>query len=179
MNVSNDFTLNFAPFTGAGVNDSVFISIFAEEGAGEFQAPDPCRNIELPVTAASVLIPANTFQAGKSYSGSISFSRSSFDTNSIPGTSISGSTMVTTEFAFTTSGGGVPSAPRWTSGRRNSNGTLTFTLSADLSARVVIDGSSALPGLWTPVLTNVMAAATYEFTVTPNQANLTYRAKVQ
>jgi hypothetical protein len=182
MNVSNNFTLNFAPFTGAGANDSIFISISEDDGNGEFHAPDICKNIQLPVTATSVVIPANTFQVGKKYSGSISFNRNgTFNENAIAGTTVSSSTSVTTKFGFTASGGGnqQPTAPRWTSSRRNANGTLSFTVTADIGARLVIESTTNFSS-WTPVVTNTVVTGSYELTVDPAQAQRAiYRARVQ
>lgn len=180
MDVTQPFTLTFDPFTGAGPNDTIFISISGGEGDGSFHAPDFCRNIELPNTATSVVIPANTFRAGKEFRGSISFTRSTFDTNAIPGTSVSGGASVTTEFGFTSGGGDPqPTQPQWTGSQRNADGTITFTLSGTAGTQVIIEESTNLQ-TWTTAGTGTLTGGTFQFTVDPRLApRKMYRARVQ
>lgn len=169
MNAATDFTLRFAPFTGAGANDRIQISISGGSGDGEFEAPDLCRNRPLPNTATSVVIPANTFKSGATYSGTISFFRSgTYDTNAINGVTISSGISVSTQFEFTIGGGNPPSPPRWTTIRRNLDGTLTFTVTADAGARLLIEGTGPLGNGWTPVNTVTAVNGSYELTVDPS-----------
>jgi hypothetical protein len=179
MNPANAFTLMFAPFTGVTANDSVFISINEVGGNGEFHAPDLCRNIQLPNTATSVVIPANTFKAGARYQGSITFSKGSgFNTNAINGVTTYATVSATTEFGFQTGGGSQPTAPRWTSIRRNANGTLTFVLTAQAGANLVIESGEA-GGSWVQAGTGMATGGTFEITVDPRlQPRRLYRARV-
>jgi hypothetical protein len=179
MDATQNFTLTFAPFAGAGLNDAIFISISAVDDTNEFHAPDICRNIALPNTASSVVIPANTFKRGQHLRGSISFSRSSFNTNSIPSTSLSGGVQKTTEFDITLGGGQEPRAPMWTTVTRNPDGTLSYTISGDTGLNIGIEASESLTGGWTQLTTSVLVTGSFEFTVNPNTPNKRfYRARV-
>jgi hypothetical protein len=179
MNAGNAFTLTFAPFTGVTANDSIFISINEVNGTGQFYAPDFCRNILLPNTATSVVIPANTFKAGARYEGSITFSKGNgFNTNAINGVTTYATVSAVTEFGFETGGGPQPAAPRWTTIRRNGNGTITFVLTAQAGANLVIEGGEA-GGSWTQAGAGVATGGTFEFTVDPRlQPRRLYRARV-
>jgi len=179
MNAAQAFTLQFGAFAGAGPGDSITISIASTDGASEFSAPNQCKGIELPVTATSLVIPANTFKAGQTLRGSISFSRFSFNTNAIPNTSVSAGVTATTNFELTLGGGGQPSQPRFTGMTRNPNGTIRYTITGDAGTTVVIQGTErfAQATQWTPVSTNLLAGGTAEFTVDPaNPAKRYFRA---
>lgn len=179
MDVTQAFTLTFAPFTGAAATDSIFISISEQEGQGEFHAPDPCRNILLPNTATSIVIPANTFRVGRKYNGSISFSRNSFDTNSIPNSGVSAGVTKTTSFEFTQGGGGTPTKPMWTSIARNQDGTLTYTLLGDTGVNLAIEASDSPDTGWAQLTTAILATGSHQFTVDPRTANKRFfRARV-
>jgi hypothetical protein len=179
MNVVQPFTLNFVPFTGAGANDSIFISISEANGTNEFHAPDPCRNIELPNTATSIVIPANTFKAGQKYRGSISFSRNSFDTNQIPNTGLSAGVSLTTSFDFS-GGGGTTTAPNWSSFTRNPDGTVTYTITGDTGANVTIEASENITAGWTTLTNVVLTTGSQQITIDPrNPVRRFYRARVQ
>lgn len=178
LDASQAFTLTFAPFTGAGANDSIFVSISATDDTNEFHAPDFCKNIELPNTATSVVIPANTFKAGQRLRGQISFSRGSFDTNSIPSTTLSGGVSKTTTFNFS-GGGGEPNAPVWTTVTRNGDGTVTYTITGDTGLNLGIEATETLTGTWTQLTTALLTTGSFEFTVNPNTpAKRFYRARV-
>lgn len=179
MNVVQPFTLNFVPFTGAGINDSIFISISEADGTNEFHAPDPCRNIELPNTATSIVIPANTFKAGQRYRGSISFSRNSFVTNQIPNTGLSAGVSLTTSFDFTGGGGGT-TAPNWSSFTRNPDGTVTYTITGDTGANVTIEASENITGGWATLTNVVLTTGSQQLKIDPRTpARRFYRARVQ
>jgi hypothetical protein len=179
MDPAQAFTLTFAPFNGAGANDSIFININAADDTNEFHAPDFCKNIELPNTATSVVIPANTFKAGQQLRGQISFSRNSFDTNSIPSTSLSGGVSKTTSFGLTLDGGEEPRAPMWTTITRNPDGTLSYTITGDTGLNIGIEASETLTGGWTQVSTGLLAGGSFQFIVNPNTPTKRfYRARV-
>jgi hypothetical protein len=179
MDVTKDFVLNFAPFTAAGASGGIFISINSTDGEGEFHAPDPCIPRDLPNTATSVLIPANTFKAGQKYSGSISFSRSSFDTNAIPSTTVSASVSATTTFEFTPGGTNQPAQPAWTSFTRNADGTITYTITGKAGLSIGIEASDNVMGGWTQLSTAVLTTGSHQFTVDPRAQNKRfYRARV-
>jgi hypothetical protein len=167
MNVSNDFTLNFAAFAGAGANDGIFIEISGDEGQGEFMAPDLCVPRELPNTATSVVIPANTFRAGQTYRGSITFSRAGQDSAAIPNTSVVAGVSARTSFEFTIGGVVTPNQPMWLDVVRNPNGTLTYTIQGDTGINVRIEGSNSPSSGWTEVSTTVLATGSHQVTIDP------------
>jgi hypothetical protein len=167
MNVANEFTLNFAAFTGAGANDGIFIAITSEDGETEFYAPDYCVPRELPNTATSVVIPANTFEAGQTYRGSISFSRMSENSSTIPNTTIVAGVSARTSFEFTIGGGSTPNQPMWLDVVRNANGTLTWTIQGDTGITLRIEGSDSPASGWTEVSTEVLATGSHQVTLDP------------
>jgi hypothetical protein len=168
MDPTKDFTLTFAPFIGAGANDGLVVTITATDDTNEFTAPNICKNIELPNTASSVVIPANTFKAGQQLRGQISFSRGSFNTNAIPNTSLSGGVSKTTDFSLTLGGGQQARQPMWTTVTRNQDGTLTYTVSGDTGLNIGIEASETLTGGWTRISTGLLATGSFQFTVNPN-----------
>jgi hypothetical protein len=180
MNISNDFTLKFAAFTGANsTGDGIFISISDDSGT-TFIAPDPCHDITLPVTATSIVIPAGTFKSGKSYDGSITFSHGlSFDTNSIVNTPGSASVAKTTLFGFAPGQVVVP-APTWNKPTRNTDGTLNLVLTGQNGASVVIESSATLKNDWAPISTNIFSNGQVTFTVPATaKPGKFYRARMQ
>lgn len=174
MIVSNDFTLNFAPFTGAGASDGIFIEISGDEGQGEFYAPDLCVPRDLPNTATSVVIPSNTFRAGQTYRGSISFSRAGQDSSSIPNTTIVAGVSARTSFEFTIGGGVTPNKPMWLDVVRNANGTLTYTVQGDTGITVRIEGSNSPLIGWTELSTAVLATGSHQLTIDPALAPMRF-----
>ena len=170
MNVSNDFTLNFSAFTGAGQSDGIFIEISGDEGQGEFMAPDPCVPRELPNTATSVVIPARTFKSGQAYRGSITFSRAGQDSSSIPNTTVVAGTSIRTTFEFTIGGVVTPRQPMWADVVRNANGTLTYTIQGDTGLTVSIEGSDSANTGWGEVASGILTAGSFQFTIDPKLA---------
>ena len=179
MDVTRDFTLNFAAFTGAGANDGIFLEISGDEGQGEFRAPDPCVPRELPNTATSVVIPANTFKAGQEYRGSISFSRASQDSTSVPNTTIVAGLSARTSFDFTIGGGTTPRAPMWSSIVRNQDGTITYTIQGDTGLSLSIESSNIATGGWSQLNTAVLTSGSHQITVNPADSDMRFiRARV-
>ncbi len=178
MNPEQAFTLTFAPFTGAGASDAISVRIHTGDGTNEFHAPDFCKNIELPNTATSVVIPANTFRVGQVLRGEITFSRMSFDTNSIPNTALSGGVSKTTDFDLG-EGGQEPNPPTWTTVTKNPDGTLTYTITGDIGLNLGIEASETLAGSWTQLTTALLTTGSFQFTVNPGTPKFRfYRARV-
>lgn len=182
MNVSNDFTLQFTPFTGATANDSIQI-FFSDDNGDVFYAPNPCKNIELPVTASSIVIPAGTFKTNNIMHGGISFVRGTgFNTNSIANTFGSASLLAQTTFDFTVApgGGGTPVAPTWRKPSAiNPDGTIDFVLEGETGRSYVIEKAAGLNSFTETVGTFPASPnGTVTIKVTP-QGNAFYRARVQ
>lgn len=66
-------TLQWQALTGAGPRHGISLHIAEKDGMTVFQAPDNCEGIELPATATSIIIPAGTFQADRTYEVELSF----------------------------------------------------------------------------------------------------------
>jgi hypothetical protein len=176
LDPTKDFTLTFAPFTGAGQLDSITITIEGQNG-DHFYAPDYCLNRQLTNTATSVVIPANTFKAGESLTGQITFSTFSVNTNAIPNTTLSALASVSTEFGFTIGGG---SGVRWGNIVMNPDGTIAFTVQATAGTTLRIQKSADLK-TWTDAgtVTSVGGTATFTFDPKTGGKAMFFRAVVQ
>lgn len=175
MDRTRDFVLQFAPFTGAGPNDTISISITGQNDGGQFFAPDYCIPRPLTNTATSVTIPANTFKPGVTLNGSISFSRFSINTNSIPNTTLTAGAMATTQ--FTVSGGTPPTGIRWSSFVVNANGTISYTVQAPTgTTSLIVEGSTNLTA-WAQAQTLPLTGGTGVFTTDKSERYRFFRAR--
>ena len=180
MDVSSDFTLNFAGLPNPGEFDSISIH-FSDDSGTVFSAPDPCRGIELPNTATSIVIPAGTFEEGVTYDGSITFSRGELILEAF--TDASAMSMITagTSFQFTLGGGGnpEPTAPMFLTPVLNPDGSIEFGVATDSGATVVIESTSDFL-VWNPVTTETALDGSVTVTITPETTgSLFFRASVQ
>lgn len=152
FNPAADFSLQWLPFMGAVENDGIFLQLSDETGA-EFHAPDPCIPIELPNTATSIVVPANTFTTGTVKNGSISFSKaSSFDTNAISQVSAFASYSKTTTFEVKGSDDPQPAAPVLRNVVRQQDGSVRLDVIAEAGTQLRVEGSIDLK-VWTPITT--------------------------
>ena len=138
------------------------------------EAPDLCVPRELPNTATSVVIPANTFRSGQTYRGSITFSRAGQDSTSIPNTTIVAGVSARTSFEFTIGGVVTPNQPMWLDVVRNANGTLTYTIQGDTGISVRIEGSNSPLNGWAELSTAVLATGSHQITVDPKEAPIRF-----
>ena len=182
VNATEAFTLRWNAFTGATSQDSLMLSIM-ELANVVFQAPDPCVPRELAPTATSVVIPANTLAANKTYRATLSFGDIFFtSTNSIPSMAGFGSVSATTEFTIKTgTGGGTSATPaRFTDYKLLPNGRPQLTLKgAPLSAYTLQRATRIQPGNWAPigiVTTDPAGNGTYEDAQAGASFPLFYRA---
>lgn len=134
VNPQQDFTLRWNAFTGAGAQDSISLVVSSTNLPGNtvvFEAPDFCVPRELPVTATSIVIPANTLQPNQTYQATLTFVRLGyFSTNTVPDMAGTAYLVHSTDFTIRTGTGTVTGAPaRFTGYRRllNGNPELTFT----------------------------------------------------
>jgi len=114
INPGEDFTLHWSAFVGAGTGDYLTLSVEDEfDGEVVFRAPDYCVPIELPVTATSVVIPANTLSMDRTYMGTLTFGKPGyFSTNDVADMAGSSTVSKITTFPLITgSGGSVGPAP--------------------------------------------------------------------
>ncbi len=147
---SKDFTLQWLPYSGATANDSIFLNLNDDAG-NSFAAPDPCVPRLLSNTATSIVVPANTFAAGGTIQGFLSFSKTSgFDTNSIENVIAYASYSKTTDFELKPSGGTQQQPPEIQSFVRLPNGTVQFQVKAQAGANILVETSSDLSE-WTPI----------------------------
>ncbi|HKS36314.1 MAG TPA: Ig-like domain-containing protein [Verrucomicrobiae bacterium] len=180
INPAASFVLNWDSFSGAGAPSGLSLTIW--DGANTiFQTTDPCTGPTVPATSTLITIPANTFSAGKTYTGRLTFSNTTgFDTNSIPGIFVSALLSRTTEFTLTTIGGTQPTPPRFTQVSIAGNGALQFQLSGPTNAPITVDVSTNLTA-WTLLFTTNVSSGTVQFQ-DPSPATLPqrfYRARAQ
>ncbi len=185
INASQDFTLRWGAFTGATATDYLSLVIHDNMGHIFFMAPDACVPRPLPVTATSVVLPANTLQSGKTYEGELTFSRLFyFSTNAVANMSGSGSLTRTTRFTLSTGGGTPDAAARFTAFRLlpNSNPELTLTGTAGRSYTIQRTGSLTAPRAWAnagTVTMNAAGTAVFEDVQPGKVLPLYYRAVTQ
>lgn len=170
VNAAQAFTLRWNPFTGVNAQeDWVAISITLD-GEVVFDAPDLCVPRELSPTATSIVIPANTLQANRTYQVSLTFSDVFYQsTNAAPSMSGHGAVTVSTEFSLKTGTGGGPGPAdpaRFTSYRMLENGRPQMTLTGTAGRGYTIQRATRLgPGDWQAAGTVEMSAggtATFE-----------------
>ncbi len=170
INATQDFTLRWGAFTGATASDFLSLTITDSQGRVVFMAPDRCVPRELPVTATSVVLPANTLQAGKVYEGDLAFSRVFyFSTNTVATMAGSGSLTRSTRFSLGTGGGTPAAAARFISFRLVPNGNPEMTLTGTAGRSYTLQRTPSLnpPRSWTNVGSVTMnAAGTAVFTDT-------------
>ena len=182
VNPAADFTLRWGAFTGAGNNDYISLTIHDTTNV-VFAAPDLCVPRELPVTATSIVIPANTLRSGKVYDARLSFGRGFYSsTNAIPNMSGFGSVGRETAFTLSTGGATPPAqAARFTAWEVLPNGRPRFTFTGSAGRAYTLQRASAktLPLAWTNAGTatpNAQGTATFEDTTVTPSAALLYRA---
>jgi hypothetical protein len=134
VNPKQDFTLRWNAFTGASAQDYISLVVSSTNFSGStvvFEAPDLCVPRELPVTATSIVIPANTLQPNQTYQATLTFARIGyFSTNAVPQMAGLAYVVRSTDFTLRTGAGTVTGVPaRFIGYRRlpNGNPELTFT----------------------------------------------------
>lgn len=177
-----EFTLSWNPFTGAGANDYVAVSIFDDRGRIRFSAPDPCIPRELLPTATSVVIPAKSFPTNASLSGILVFTRNFYySTNAVPKMVGYGAITRTTQFSLQTTGGGgtvtPPTPARLSNPHLLPNGNPQFDVTGTPGATYSIQRGSRLgiDATWTTVVSLTLDASG-RGTAEDTQANRTLPA---
>jgi hypothetical protein len=96
---TQDFTLTWGTFVSGGANDSIQLTIRRKNGTQLFATPSFGSPGVLSGTAASVVIPANTFVPGESYTATLYFGKiASVDLSSYLGVPGATAFIKTTEF---------------------------------------------------------------------------------
>lgn len=180
---NQDGTLRWNGFTGAATDDYQSVYIADAEGNVVFQAPDPCVPRELPLSATSIVIPANTLQAGQTYDAQILYSKQFyFSTNAVPEMAGFGSQNRTTRFTLVTTGG-TPVVPATLSAIEVlANGDLQFDVSGSAGRTYAIQRSTSLnAAVWPEVATVTLdAGGKGRFQDTPSgEGPFFYRAIAQ
>lgn len=154
VNAGLDFTLRWNQFTGAGANDSISLFVHATNGTVVFRAPDLCVPRSLPVTATSIVIPANTFKSNATYNASLTFSRTGYSsTNAVPDMAGWSGIGVTTTFTIKTGTGGSAAQARFTQSRLLPNGNPEMTITGSPQTQYTIERSKTIgqSSTWTAV----------------------------
>jgi len=154
VNAGQDFTLRWNQFTGAGANDLISLFVHATNGAVVFRAPDLCVPRSLPVTATSIVIPANTFKSNATYNATLTFSRIGYNsTNAVPDMAGSSGIAVSTTFTIKTGTGGSVVQARFTQSRLLPNGNPEMTVTGSPQTQYTIESSKTIGqfSTWTAV----------------------------
>ncbi len=162
VNHAQDFTLRWNAFTGAGANDHLSLIIFERNMGGVvFQAPDLCVPRELPVSATSIVLPANTLQNNRTYEATLMFGRMFyFSTNAVPEMAGSGHIGRQTTFTVKTGTGGTGAAATFTGCRMLPNGNPEMTLAGTPLRTYTIQRTGTVgAAAWTQVGSVTMNAA--------------------
>jgi hypothetical protein len=95
---TNDFTVQWAPFTGGNAADFIQLTISEVNGPAVLSSPDPGQSGALDGTATSYLIPSNTLAMGRLYDASLLFANvTAIDIISYPGVIGAPAYVVTTD----------------------------------------------------------------------------------
>ena len=182
INPSSPFTLQWSAIPGATTDDAIWVYATGAGGNVVFSTPKPStdRLAALDGTATSVLIPANTFQSGQTYTGWIMFIHTtSVNTTAYPGAV--GATVVAATTSFPLAVGGAP-LPVLSQPRRISNSQFSFQLSGvpgqNYTVLYAANPALALTNWSTLVVTNLPASSVL---IQDNQAinqQRYYRVKV-
>jgi hypothetical protein len=177
-----DFTLQWNGFTSLTGGENISFSISDVAGNTLFTAPDACVPRDLPASAKSIVIPANTLLPGRSYTGMLIFGRTFYsNTNAVPQMAGFGNLIRITEFTITTSSGGVVTIPATLSNVRllpNGNPEFNLTGTAGRSYNILRSGNvgaTSWPSIGT-VTMDVTGAAVFEDTQTGKVLPLFYKA---
>jgi hypothetical protein len=174
VDATKAFTLTWNSFSTRAGTNQIFISIGYNSCAGTGFSTN------LPGTATSVTIPANTFVPGSNYLNStIGFINASGTTSTSPKYTAGADRATVTSFTLTTIGGGSGgvsvnlSNPVW------SGGSITFTLTATAGIPITVQTSTSLQSnSWTTLVTTNSGTGTVTITDTPSKSVSThfYRA---
>ncbi len=162
VNHAQDFTLRWNAFTGAGANDHLSL-IIVDRSLGDvvFQAPDFCVPRELPVSATSIVLPANTLQNNRTYEATLMFGRMFYlSTNAVPEMSGTGHIARQTTLTVKTGTGGTGAAATFTGCRMLPNGNPEMTLAGTPLRTYTIQRTGTVgAAAWTQVGSVTMNAA--------------------
>jgi hypothetical protein len=183
VNAAQAFTLQWNAFTDATASDYISLTITDGTGGFLFQAPDLCVPRELPVTATSIVIPANTLPANKTLSATLGFGRTTYSsTNAVPEMSGFGGLSRSVDFTIKTVTGGASADPaRFTDFRLlpNGNPQMNLTGTAGRTYTIKRTGSLSASASWITAGTVVMdgtGKASFEDTQAGKVFPLFYRA---
>jgi hypothetical protein len=171
LNPTNDFTVQWGPFTNAVPNDSIAFDLTDGHGT-DFRAPDYCLPRPLTNTATSILIPKNTFGVGAVIDGSLSFEKvTGFDTNSIPTMPAFAGYSKMTEFRA--GSGGTTTQPKLKNVVHLPNGTVSLEVQGSAGATLTVEASTDLK-TWVPLHSELSATGVLDFS-DAQAAGMNYR----
>ncbi|MHB1306965.1 MAG: Ig-like domain-containing domain [Limisphaerales bacterium] len=165
VEASAPFPLTWNAFTGA--DDSSFIGLeIANTDEDEdvvFSAPNRCRNIDLPPTATSIVLPAKTLQPGRLYSLRLTFYRLT-DTSKHTATQITfiGADGVSTETTLRTLGS-AGGEVRISQARLGDNDLFQATVTGPAGSGIVVESGTTFTGWETVTTLNLPASGSASF----------------
>ena len=152
------FSITFNGFAGSTGGDHIQLTISDSLGDPVLSAPDLCVPLVLLRTATSFTIPANTLEAGNTYTARLSYGRSFYSSTTTPADFASrGALIKETVFTLNTTGGVVVPQPQVT-GAGFQGGFFAFNVGNLVAATTyqMQYSTTLLPGSWQ----NVQAVTT-------------------
>ena len=168
LNPNQSFTVSWDSWSGGAPGDFVQFRIQDLQGNRVFQTPNIGSQNALNPGATNCMVPAGTLLAGQSYVGSLSFKHLvGLNVTSYPAVLLYGDYSSKTALSIGTQG---VSKPVVLGLSCTSTGRL-FQVAATVTPgqSYELDGSPALPPVWTPLVTNTPAGSTFIF-LDPNSA---------
>lgn len=141
-----DFTLQWDAYAGAGTASSIQLKIDDADGNQVFSAPKTCSGLPLPPTATSIKIPKGTFEAGKTYTVTITFGQASEYDKTMPNVPGKGVAVFSssTEMTLKTIGGTVVTAPVFKSITSVGTGLFAVTVDCTVGASLTFQSTASL-----------------------------------
>jgi hypothetical protein len=168
-----DVMAQWLPFAGVTTADYLSFDLNDTHGT-DFHAPDLCIPRPLANTLTSIVVPKNTFGAGETIDGSLTFQKNnSSNTNSVPGIPAYATYSKTTSFKATTSGGSVDGRPSIQNLVRLADGTVQFQVTGEVGKTLTALASNDLK-TWTPISSGLSVTGALQVTDT-QAASMPYR----
>ncbi len=162
-----DFTLSWDAFTGATpANSHLSIVITDESEEVVLELPDRCNDLLIPVSATSVVIPAQLLPPGRTFLVSLTFFRLSDDNKPLPGTEATGVSSLgrTTSMLLRTSGGSSGADPVLRNLTLNGS-QLDITIDATVGKTFTLLRADSINGPFVSFLSTNPPAATFQLSV--------------
>jgi len=168
LDASQPFTISWDSWSGGPPSSFIQVRIEDLQGNKVFQTPNIGSQAALNARATNCTVAAGTLLPGQSYVGSIYFKNLvGLNAASYPAVLVYGDYGSKTAFPVTTQGAAAPVVLSLT--RANPGHLIQVAATVTPLQSYRLDGSPALPPVWTPLVTNTPAGSTFIF-LDPNSA---------